>query len=79
MDVGDVRERIQGVEGCFIALPNTEDLAAKLALVHSGPGRVAGRQKIQELSLKSIALRLKAFYSEILNSSPTYKGSLTED
>src|SRR5262249_37900289 len=41
VDVGDVHERIQRVEGCYLALPNPDDLAAKLYLVHAGPHRVA--------------------------------------
>jgi glycosyltransferase involved in cell wall biosynthesis len=68
VDVGDVRERIQEVEGCHLALPNAESLAAKLHLVHGGPRRVAGRIKVQELSLKSVALRLEEFYSELLSA-----------
>jgi glycosyltransferase involved in cell wall biosynthesis len=66
LDVGDVRERIQEVEGCYLALPEPSDLAAKLCLVHAGPGRVAGRTKVQELSLERIALCLKEYYKELL-------------
>jgi glycosyltransferase involved in cell wall biosynthesis len=68
LDVGDVRERIQEVEGCYLALPEPSDLAAKLCLVHAGPGRVMGQSKVQELSLEWIALRLKEFYEELLIS-----------
>src|SRR5262249_9654504 len=57
VDVGDVSERIMGIEGCYIALPDPNDLAAKLALVHSENGRILGRIKMQELSLKGIALK----------------------
>jgi glycosyltransferase involved in cell wall biosynthesis len=66
VDVGDVRERIQGIEGCYLALPEPEDLAAKLCLTYAGQRRIAGRVKVQELSLEHIALRLKAFYREVL-------------
>src|SRR2546425_4233511 len=59
VDVGDVRERIQGIEGCYLALADPNDLAAKLYLVHSGSRRVSGWVKMQEFSLQSIALRLK--------------------
>jgi glycosyltransferase involved in cell wall biosynthesis len=68
VDVGDVRERVDGIEGCYLALPNPEDLAAKLRLVHSGPRQVAGRIKMQELSLRRIALALRDFYEELLIS-----------
>jgi glycosyltransferase involved in cell wall biosynthesis len=66
VDVGDVAERIRGIEGCYLALPNSDDLSAKLALVHSGGRRVAGRSKIWELSLERIARQLKRLYEDVL-------------
>lgn len=68
VDVGDVRERIEGIEGCHLASPEPSDLAAKLQLVYNGMRRVAGRNKIHELSLQRIALRLREFYTEVLVS-----------
>jgi glycosyltransferase involved in cell wall biosynthesis len=68
VDVGDVRERIQGVEGCYLAVPEPGDLAAKLQLVHAGPRRVVSRIKMQELSLERVALQLTEFYGEVLVS-----------
>jgi len=68
VDVGDVGERIQGVEGCYLSHPTPDDLASKLRLVHSGLGRVAGRCSVEGLSLESVALRLQDFYKEILGS-----------
>ena len=67
VNVGDVSERIKGIEGCYIALPDPNDLAAKLSLVHSGSRRVAGRTKMQELSLECIALQLKWLYGDCFN------------
>jgi glycosyltransferase involved in cell wall biosynthesis len=67
VDVGDVSERVEGIEGCHIGLPDPHDLAVKLSLVHSGKGRIAGRVKMQEFSLERIALRLKKVYSDVLN------------
>ena len=69
VDVGDVQERIQGVEGCYLGLSKPYDLATKLCLVHAGPRRVKGRVKMDELSLNRISLRLKEFYEE-LQSQP---------
>jgi glycosyltransferase involved in cell wall biosynthesis len=66
VDVGDVRERIQGIEGCYLAAPNPGDLTAKLQMVHAGPRKVESRIKMQELSLERVALQLKEFYSEVL-------------
>jgi teichuronic acid biosynthesis glycosyltransferase TuaC len=68
VDVGDVRERIQGIEGCYLVDPEPGDLAAKLQMVHAGSRRVVSRIKIQELSLERVALQLKKFYSEVLVS-----------
>jgi teichuronic acid biosynthesis glycosyltransferase TuaC len=68
VDVGDVRERIEGIEGCYLALPDSSDLAAKLRLVHARQSRVAGRTKMQDLSLECIARRLTQFYEDVLSS-----------
>ena len=66
VDVGDVRERIREVDGCYIAAPDPSDLAAKLTLVCSGRRRVAGRVRMQELSLERIALKLKNIYQDLM-------------
>lgn len=68
VDVGDVRERIDGIEGCHIALPDPDDLGDKLSLVAANKGRVAGRAKMQSLSLEQTALHLGSFYREALES-----------
>lgn len=72
VDVGDVRERIQQIEGCYIARADPDDLASKLKLVYDGPRRVDGRSTLQSLSLYEVALQLKQFYEEILH---LYRGS----
>jgi teichuronic acid biosynthesis glycosyltransferase TuaC len=66
VDVGDVREWIEGIEGCYVGLPVASDLAAKLRLVHARQSRVAGRIKMQKLSLEHIAYCLMEFYEEVL-------------
>jgi glycosyltransferase involved in cell wall biosynthesis len=68
VDVGDVRERIQGIDGCYIALAEASDLATKLSLVYASPRRVSGRVKMHALSLERVAQRLKELYEEILLS-----------
>lgn len=68
VDVGDVRERIDGIEGCHIALPDPGDLGIKLGLVAARKGRVAGRVKMQSLSLEQTALHLGSFYREVMES-----------
>jgi len=66
VDVGDVRERVQDIEGCYMAAPEPRDLATKLSLVYSGTRRVAGRTKMGELSLERIALELKKLYEAVV-------------
>lgn len=69
-DVGDVRERIEGIDGCWIAQPDPVDLADKLAAVHGRPAprSVAGRSAVSELSLEAVARRVADFYDHILRS-----------
>lgn len=66
VDVGDVKERIKEIKGCYIALPDPGDLAEKLQLVQTGMRRISGRFGMQELSLEHVAIRLLNFYEEIL-------------
>ena len=66
VDVGDVRERIDRIDGCYLALPEANDLAAKLGLVYSGIRRVAGRINMSELSLECVSLKLKNLYEDIV-------------
>jgi glycosyltransferase involved in cell wall biosynthesis len=68
VDVGDVRERIEGIEGCYIARPEPHYLGATLGLVASSAERIDGRPAVQRLSLDHIAIRLADFYREVLGS-----------
>lgn len=74
VDVGDVAERIGGIAGCHMALPEPEDLAAKLRLVQRTADRVSAREKIEELSLRNTALKLESFYRDTLTR---WKGTAT--
>jgi glycosyltransferase involved in cell wall biosynthesis len=67
VDVGDVVERLQGIEGCHVALPEAEDLAAKLRIVRQGAPRLQdGRERMRDLSLERVADRLGQFYESVL-------------
>ena len=68
VDVGDVRERLEGVEGCFLARPDPDDLAVKLRLVEAGAGVVRGRSTVLELSTEQIAERISAVYRAVLGA-----------
>ncbi len=69
VDVGDVAERIEGIEGCYLAESDAVDLAEKLRRVHDGPRRVQGRERMQDLSIERIAERLGDFYEEVLGTT----------
>lgn len=68
VDVGDVCERLEGIEGCYIARPQSGDLSSKLSLVASSAERIDGRPAVQGLSLEHIAGRVADFYREVLRS-----------
>lgn len=68
VDVGDVRERIQGIEGCYVA--NTrepEEIAGLLAKALQYKGKTAGRQYIRFHGLDNvhIAARLVEIYQRV--------------
>jgi len=67
-DVGDVRERIDDIEGCWIAEPDPTDVADKLAAVQCRPRprTVDGRAAMSGLSLEVVAHRIVDFYREVL-------------
>jgi len=69
-DVGDVRERLHDIDGCWVAGADAVDLADKLATVHRRPRprRVAGREAMAGLSLEAVAQRMLDFYAGILDA-----------
>ena len=62
VDVGDVAERIETIEGCHLAQPNPADLAHKLSLVHQRRERLDCRGQLEDLSTRNVACRLKTLY-----------------
>jgi glycosyltransferase involved in cell wall biosynthesis len=70
VDVGDVRERIEGVEGCVIAARAAEDVAAKLAHVLERGRRTQGRERAAEVSLERINDRLLEIYDTVASLTP---------
>jgi len=65
-DVGDVREVIAGTRGCYLCERTVDDVAAKLSLALASGKRTDGRDRIQHLSLDSIAARLIEEYETVL-------------
>jgi glycosyltransferase involved in cell wall biosynthesis len=77
VDVGDVRERLEGIAGCVVALATADDLAAKLRILlgRAGGARVAGRERVEDLSLERIAERLLGVYRDVLQRRSGIAGS----
>lgn len=62
VDVGDARERLAGIEGCFVADATPEDIAAKLSAALAHGERVDGRERIRDLALDRTAARVMEIY-----------------
>lgn len=69
VDVGDVAERIEGVEGCYIAESREpREIAEALKQVIAFGGKTNGRKRIEELQLtnEAVAKRIVDIYNEII-------------
>lgn len=70
VDVGDVAERLQGLDGCYVAQTYcTEDVADKLRQALCFNARTHGRERIIEQGLdnRQVAQRLMEIYKMVLN------------
>jgi len=65
-NVGDVKERLDGVRGCFIAESSPEDFADKILRALMSSENTNGREKISELNTDLIAARIKKLYRSIV-------------
>ena len=69
VDVGDVKERLEGVEGCYVVESrNPQDLAKALRRALAFEGRTKGREKIVEMRLtnEQVAKRIVEIYEDII-------------
>jgi teichuronic acid biosynthesis glycosyltransferase TuaC len=71
VDVGDVAERIRGVEGCHIVPADPMSIALKLEAVALRGRRIEGRSRVLDLSLPKIAERLRRLYNLVLEKRRT--------
>jgi glycosyltransferase involved in cell wall biosynthesis len=67
VDVGDVRERITGIEGCFITDAVVGDIAAKLDRALGRRERIEARGRVEEFSLEQVAAKLLEIYGVVAN------------
>ncbi len=67
VDVGDVAERIAGLDKCYIAERTSEDIAAKLQLVLQDTCRTQGREQLLAMGLdnKQVAEKLIVIYKTV--------------
>ena len=69
VDVGDVAERVEGVEGCYVVSSREPAAIAKaLQQALAFPGKTNGRQRIIEMGLSNeqVAERLMAIYQSLV-------------
>ncbi len=69
VDVGDVKERVEGLEGCYVVKSrDPRDLAEALKKALAFEGRTKGRERIVEMGLSNeqVAARIVKIYEEIL-------------
>jgi teichuronic acid biosynthesis glycosyltransferase TuaC len=64
VDVGDVRERISGIDGCHISVDVPTALAAALAKVAQSRARPNARKFAEDLSLDSAARKVCSLYHQ---------------
>lgn len=65
VDVGDVRDRLRGIEGCVVCADDSPDTIAQgLAQVFSRHQRVSGREAVCDLDEKLLAEKLISVYEQ---------------
>ncbi len=69
VDVGDVKERVEGVEGCFVsATRDSQELAELLQKAIAFQGKIQGREKLKRDGLDNtkVAQQLLEIYEKVL-------------
>lgn len=71
VDVGDVKGVISGIDGCYIATYDANELAASIEKAFAFQGKTKGPQRIADrgLSNEHIAKRILEIYEKVINSS----------
>jgi glycosyltransferase involved in cell wall biosynthesis len=67
-DVGDIREVIDGTNGCYITTFDPADVAEKINLAFEFNKRTKGRDKIQHFDNKIIAEKVYRVYNQIVEA-----------
>jgi len=69
VDVGDVRQIIEDVEGCYLCEQEAEDLAQKLSWALDRGGRTDGARMIKKLDAAWAARKVISVYDSVLSKS----------
>ena len=78
VDVGDVAERIETIEGCYLAQPDPAALAHKLFLVQRRRQRLHCGTRLLNISVLNVARQLQSLYEILTNTgSSAHSLSLT--
>jgi len=67
VDVGDVKELIDGIEGCYISKDTVHDLAAALQKVALYDKEIDSDSIVRTLDINNIADQIRALYIDVLN------------
>lgn len=70
VDVGDAREIVNGVDGCFVVSREVEEIAGKIVEVCRRGLRTRGRDSIRRLSIESVAQRIVEVYATLASAHP---------
>jgi len=73
--VGDIPQRIQGIEGCHLSAPDALELGVKLQKVRMNAARIEARATIHSVSVDYCARLLSQFYSQVVGG----RGSVSEE
>lgn len=65
-DVGDVAERVEGIEGCYLCRQTIESLADGLEAVYRNGARLRCRGQIATISVEAIAKRVESVYRSVI-------------
>lgn len=75
VDVGDVEERLAGIDGCYVSAPDAGELAAHLRSTLERGAHVAARDRMRDLSLPVLARRLHEVYKIVAGEGALLSGS----
>jgi glycosyltransferase involved in cell wall biosynthesis len=65
VDVGDVRERLDGIDGCYVAEATPADLAEKLRLVLERGTRIDAGEHVETIAIDRVARKLLGIYETL--------------